>query len=157
MNSKSTQVFEILERAKAIAVEYYQVTGKPLGVTAEIGEYIAATTLGLTLAAARTAGFDATDKLDRRIQIKTRSLPTPSRPKGRVGSIKIDQPWDCVQLVLLAQDFELFAIYEADRHSIEQALALPGSRARNERGSLTIRKFKSIGRKVWPVETELPQ
>jgi hypothetical protein len=40
----------VLERARAAAVDYYQLTGKPLGITGEYGEYIAARELKLELA-----------------------------------------------------------------------------------------------------------
>ena len=46
----------ILEKAKEAAVEYYRLTGKPLGITGEIGEYWAAKHLNLKLAPARQDG-----------------------------------------------------------------------------------------------------
>jgi hypothetical protein len=42
---------ELLRQAKQLAVRYYQLTQKPLGVTGEVAEYEAAQKLGLTLAA----------------------------------------------------------------------------------------------------------
>jgi hypothetical protein len=50
-------VREILKSVKPLAAEYYQLTGKPLGVTGEVAEYVAAETLGLILAPARTAEY----------------------------------------------------------------------------------------------------
>lgn len=44
---------DILRDVKALAVEYYKATGKPLGVTGEMAEYEAAEKLGLELAEAR--------------------------------------------------------------------------------------------------------
>ena len=43
------RVREILAAVKPLAAEYYRLTGKPLGVTGEIAEYIAAKLLGLEL------------------------------------------------------------------------------------------------------------
>lgn len=60
---------EILERARQVAVEYDELTGKPLRLTGEIGEYLAARILGLQLADARAPGYDATDSMGRKIQI----------------------------------------------------------------------------------------
>lgn len=37
-----SQIVDILERAKSAAIDYYRLTRKPLGITGEIGEYIAA-------------------------------------------------------------------------------------------------------------------
>lgn len=144
-------IAEILERAKTVAVDYYRLTGKPLGITGEIGEYVAARHLCLELVDARTPGYDATDSQGRRIQVKARSIPNVKRLSGQVGSIRLEHDWDVVVLVLMDKLFEPLAIYEADRPAIETALTNPGSRARNERGSLAITKFISIGRQVWPV------
>jgi hypothetical protein len=52
-------------------------------------------------------------------------------------------------LVLLGEDFEVLSVYEAERSAIEKAILAPGSKARNERGALSISKFTSIGRLVW--------
>src|SRR5436189_220544 len=63
-SQKVKRVGEILAAAKALAVEYYQLTGKPLGVTGEVAEYVAASTLRLKLASPRTPGHDATRRWD---------------------------------------------------------------------------------------------
>lgn len=142
---------EILERARQAAIDYYNLTGKPLGITGEIGEYLIAKLLGLDLADARSPGFDATDDKGRKIQIKARSIPGNKKLTGqRLGSIRLDHEWDSVMVILLNEKFEPQAIFEADRGPLETALTKPGSKARNERGALSITKFKSIGRQVWP-------
>lgn len=144
----------VLTKAKAAAVEYYQLTGKPLGITGELGEFYAAKYLDLELAEARAAGYDATDKAGRLVQIKSRSIPSSKRITGqRLGSIRLDHEWDVVVLVLMDELFEPYAMYEADRAAIEAALLRPGSKARNERGALAITKFKSIGFQVWSPES----
>ena len=144
------EIGQILERARSAAVDYYTLTGKPLGITGEYGEYIAACRLDLVLAKARTAGYDATDSTGRRIQIKTRRIPRDNKLVGQVGSIRVDHEWDEVMLVIVDELFELRWIFEADRPAIEQALSAPGSIARNKRGALSIAKFKSIGNQIWP-------
>ena len=144
------QIGEIISRARAVAADYYRVTGKPLGITGEVGEYEAARCLNLELARARAAGHDATDSKGRRLQIKARSIPSGKRHSGqRIGSIDLEKQWDAVILVLLDENFLPIDIYEADREAIEQALNAPGSKARNERRALAVTKFKSIGRRVW--------
>ncbi|CAA7615734.1 hypothetical protein [Magnetospirillum sp. UT-4] len=141
----------LLEQARRIAIDYYRLTGKPLGITGEVGEYEAARLLGLDLAVAREAGYDATDRAGRRLQIKARSIPRTKKLTGqRLGSIDLAKPWDAVLLVLMDELFEPVMIFEADRAAIEAALLRPGSKARNERGALAITKFRSIGRQVWP-------
>jgi hypothetical protein len=77
----------ILADVRHLAVQYYQLTGKPLGVTGEVAEYVAAEKLGLTLAPARTKGYDAT-RGEERIQIKGRACTWPMKPGQRLGQIK---------------------------------------------------------------------
>ena len=145
------RVGEILERARQAAIDYYTLTGKPLGITGEYGEYLTAKLLDLELVDARSPGFDAIDGDGRKIQIKARSIPRQKKLTGqRVGSIRLDHQWDCVVLILLDERFQPQAIYEVDREPIQAALMKPGSKARNERGSLAISQFQSLGRQVWP-------
>ena len=65
---------DILAEVRALAVEYYQLTGKPLGVTGEIGEVEAAEIMNLELGTARTDGYDAIrrDGPYKLVQIKSR-------------------------------------------------------------------------------------
>lgn len=72
------------------------------------------------------------------------------KPGQRLGSISADDAFDAVLMVLLDENFDAFAIYEAERENVLAKLAAPGSKARNERGALSVRKFKAIGRLVWP-------
>jgi len=147
------QVAEVLAEAKELARKYRRLTGKPLGITGEVAEFAAADLLGLDLADARQAGYDAVRRVngvDVKIQIKGRCIPSGAKPGQRLGSIRLDHEWDTVLLVILDEDFEVRSIYEAERPDIENALLAPGSKARNERGALAVAKFKSIGREVWP-------
>jgi hypothetical protein len=146
------EVLEVLREAKVLARRFYQLTGKPLGVTGEVAEYEAATKLGLQLHAARQAGYDATETHDDgvvRIQIKGRCILNPLRITGRMGAIDLRQAFDVVLLVLLDADFNAFAMYEASRAQVQAALTLPGSKARNERGALAMRQFMAMARLRW--------
>lgn len=143
---------EILAEAKRLAREYRVITGKPLGITGEVAEYEAARILGVKLAGARQAGYDATE--DRqgcpvRLQIKGRCVLEDSKPGQRVGSIDIDKEFDAVLLVLLNADYEATAIHEASREAVLTALAVPGSKARNERNALAISQFIKIASLRW--------
>ena len=145
-------VMEILREAKKLAQRYRSITGKPLGITGEVAEYEAARILGVELTQARQAGFDAIERIDggiRRLQIKGRCVPVKYNPGQRLGSIDITKEWDGVLLVLLDEQFEAFAIYEADRYPVVSAITAPGSKARNERFALSVSKFKSIGHLRW--------
>ena len=139
----------VIEAAKATARRYRELTGKPLGITGEVGEVLAAELLQLQLADARQAGYDAIGSDKRRVQIKSRCVLPDSKRGQRVGSIRLDHEWDTVALILMNQDFEPFEIWEAKRPDVERALLKPGSKARNERGSLGVEQFKSIGELKW--------
>jgi uncharacterized protein DUF6998 len=149
---REVRILEVLGNTKQLAKEYRTLTGKPLGVTGEIAEYEAARILGIKLTAARQAGYDALEHANgktRRIQIKGRCLLRNCKPGQRLGSIDVEKDWDAVLMVLLDEDFEATEIYEAPREAVLAALAAPGSKARNERGALGVRKFKAIGKLRW--------
>lgn len=146
------RVFELLGEAKRIAREYSDLTDKPLGVTGEVAEYEAARILKVKLSPARQSGYDAIRKKggrEEKLQIKGRRFTPASKPSQRIGSIDLAKEFDVVLLVLLDEDYEPTAIYEAERRVVEKALKAPGSKARNERGQLSTSKFKSIGSLIW--------
>lgn len=143
----------ILADIKRLAAEYDAVAGRPLGVTGELAEAAAAELLGLDLAEARTAGYDAIRRVNgrvERVQVKGRRIAA-GRPlyRGRVPKIDLTQPFDCVVLVLMNHAYDVMEIWEASREDVEARLRAPGSKARNERGSLAIPQFKSIATAVW--------
>tara|TARA_R110000787_G_C13310530_1_gene435456 strand:- start:342 stop:881 length:540 start_codon:yes stop_codon:yes gene_type:complete len=153
-DSEMKSEIEILRQVKKLAVDYYELTGKPLGVTGEIAEAEAAEHLGLTLTEARTAGYDAIRNSGRRlckIQIKGRWKQQGTK-WGRVGSINTDKEFDSVMLVLMHKKYELAEIWEADREAVVARLDRPGSKSRNERRSMGVAQFKSIATRVWPVQ-----
>jgi hypothetical protein len=145
-------VLELLGQAKLIAQRYYLLTGKPLGITGEVAEYEAARLLGVSLSPARQAGYDATETVDgklRTLQIKGRCLPNGCKSSQRLGAIRPGKKWDAVMMVLLDSEFNATEIWEAERVVVLEALDAPGSKARNERGALSVSKLKSIGRLRW--------
>ncbi len=147
----STRLLEILSSAKALAKEYRELTGRPLGVTGEVAEYEAVRLLGLDLAGPRQAGYDAIRRSPggvTKLQIKGRCLRDRARG-GRLGRIELTHQWDAVLMVLLDEDLEAVAIYEASRESIKDALESPGSKSRNQRGALAVSQFRSIGQRIW--------
>lgn len=143
------RILELLASVKALAQEYRQLTGRPLGITGEVAEYEAARLLGLRLRPARQAGYDALDGEGRRIQIKGRCIRPGSKPGQRLGRIDVSKAFDAVLMVLLDESFEAISMHEAKRADVLSALAAPGSKSRNERGALAVSKFKAIGNTVW--------
>lgn len=146
------EVLDVLAEAKQLAQSYRRLTGKPLGITGEVAEFEAARILGVKLTVARQEGYDATEQVggtERRLQIKGRVILPGAKPGQRLGSIKVDKEFDAVLMVLLDAEFNATEIYEADREAVVEALLRPGSKARNERGALSVGKFKSISRLRW--------
>ena len=85
-----------------------------------------------------------------RIQIKGRRiLDGKLLYQGRVSKIDITKPFDTVVLVLLDQRYDTIEIWEAPRAKVEARLKAPGSKARNDRGSLGISQFRSIATRIW--------
>ena len=148
-SSDSQRIREILADAKRLAVEYYKITGKPLGVTGEVAEYVAAETLGLQLVSARTYGYDAL-RGSERIQIKGRAHGKKTDSGQKIGTIRTDAPCDVVMLVLLDNTMlDPREIWEASLEAVLRRLKVPGSKAR-DRGVLSVPEFKAIGAKIWP-------
>lgn len=145
-----------IEVAKAAARRYRALTGKPLGITGEVGEVAAARLLGLKLADVRQAGYDAVGPDGRRVQIKSRCVLPNSKPGQRIGSIRLDHEWDTVALILMDENFEPLMIYEAHRAAVERELLRPGSKSRNERGALGVSKFMAIGELRWSCDDGAP-
>jgi hypothetical protein len=154
MIKDAKRIKEILATVKPLAAEYYRLTGKPLGVTGEVAEYVAAERLKLILVPPRTAGHDAirkTSQGNERIQIKGRAFGEDSRPSQRLGKIKPGAACDKVLLVLLNNaTLEPVTMWEAPYAAVVARLAEPGSKARNERGAMSVHDFKKIAEPIWP-------
>jgi hypothetical protein len=145
------RVREILATLKPLATEYYQLTGKPLGVTGEIAEYVVAEAMGLELAQARMPGYDALRRTPsgvERIQIKGRVFNPKVKANQRLSCIGIDAACDTVLFVLLDDStLEAVEIWEAPYTAVAAFLAAPGSKTRG-RGALSVREFKRLARRV---------
>jgi hypothetical protein len=154
-NGNAARVEAILAAVKPLAAEYYRLTGKPLGVTGEVAEYVAAETLGLVLAPPRTPGYDAlrqTSRGSERIQIKGRAYGVDAKPGQRISRINVDAACDAVLLVLLDNStLEPREMWEAPFSAVAERLAVPGSKART-RGALGVAEFKRLASRVWPME-----
>jgi hypothetical protein len=155
-SKEAARLREVLGAVKSLAAEYYRLTGKPLGVSGEVAEFVAADLLGLELAPPRTKGFDAIRQSaggEHRIQIKGRAFDEAANKSQRLGSIKKGAPCDSVLLVLLDnRTLEPREMWEAPMEKVEERLSLPGSKSR-ERGALGVREFKRLAERIWPTTT----
>lgn len=156
LDEKAERIRDLIAQAKVIAAEFYALTGKPLGISGEVAEYDAARLMGMELVGAREASIDALMVVGDRtetIQIKGRAVDPKRRYVGRVSKMKLVPAFDAALLVLMDKtNFETLEIWRAEYDALRLRLQAPGSKARNERGSLGISQFKSIAVKVWPVE-----
>ena len=156
--SITQEVSEILSGVKSLARQYYRLTGKSLGVTGEIAKNEACRLLGLAMADARQANWDAVgvrpDGAEERLQIKGRCFADGVGPRARLGRIDISKEFDAVLLVLLDDSFMVLSIHRVERSQIVEALTAPGSRAREVRGQLSVSKFTSIGAQIWPPQKQ---
>ena len=142
---------EILAAVRLLAVEYYRLTGRPLGVTGEVAEYVAAETLGLKLAPPRTPGYNALRGTER-TQIRGRAHGEKTNSGQKMGRINTEDPCDTVLLVVLDNaTLEPREMWDAPIKAVKKCLAQPGPQAR-ARGVLSIPEFTQIARKVWPQE-----
>src|SRR2546422_9355915 len=97
-------ISKILRSAKRLAKRYYNLTGRPLGITGEVAEYEAVRLLRLERSAVRQPGYDAIRRRRGRVtklQVKARCILDPSKPGQRIGQIRLDRKWDKVLLVIL--------------------------------------------------------
>lgn len=150
------RVAEILATVRPLAAEFYRLTEKPLGVTGEVGEYLAAELLGLTLSEVRTAGYDATcpnpgGGPPMRIQIKTRAYPAGCDRKQRMGRLTPDMACDAVVLVLLEPEtLNIREIWGAPFDALAPRLVDPASTSAKH-GSFKIVEFMALGTRIWPL------
>lgn len=142
---------KLIGQARQLAAEYRRTMGKPLpGISNEIALHDAIRLLKLTPVDASVGGYDAIDPArdGLRIQIKSRTIFDESKTGQRIGQIKAEQPWDCVVLVLMDDNYEPYELYEADRDDLLEFMEKSSS-GRARRGALSVARFKMIGRLAW--------
>jgi len=113
MNNDSIDISslqKIMDQVIPLAAQYRRLTGKPLGITGEVGEFLVAKLLGVQLMSARWPGYDAVSPNGRRIQIKARCFPNGEKLGQRVGQIKFKHNWDSIALILMDETFAPLAI-----------------------------------------------
>ena len=150
------RVADILATIRPLAAEFYRLTGKPLGVTGEVAEQLVAELLQLTLADARTAGYDATRPDPGRgppvrIQIKARAYSVGRDAGQRMGRLTPGMSCDAVLLALLdLETLDLREVWEAPFAALVPRLVDPTSSSAKH-GSFKVTEFMSLGVGVWPL------
>jgi hypothetical protein len=151
----SQRLVKLLGEVKALAQEYYELTGgRSLQITGEVAEYEAAQLLGLVLAPVRQPGYDAWRGEDR-IQIKGCAVLPGKLSSWRMGTLDLDKEWNAAVLVLLDKRYEPTAMYEATRFELEgplQRLASEAAQKQAKQQGMAVSEFIQLGRQVWPVD-----
>ncbi len=130
-----------------MALEYERATNgkRKLGITGEVGEVLACHQLKMRLVLdSRSEGFDAIDKENLLVQIKTRRSESEGLPRdvGRTGIFSKHRS-DYALLVLLDHKYELREIWRADYVKLNPVIE------KNKRRNPSLSSFKSVGRKVF--------
>jgi hypothetical protein len=145
-------VDKLMSEARRIAAEYRKATGKVLGISSEIARHDAARLMDLEIVDNPGGGWDVIGRGTRagkRIQIKGRAVFDESKGGQRISQLKAEQEWDSVMVVVMDENYETTEIHEAERQDVLDALAENTSTNRSKRGTMTVAKFKIIGRLVW--------
>lgn len=150
------RVRKILAEVKPLAAEYYRLTGKPLGVTGEVGEMEVADLFNMELTPAREFGIYAR-RGNERVQIKARARDPKIKRLGRMSRVSIDKPCDCDTVMLAVLDIETLnvaEVWEAPYSMVVEELRRKGPKGNKarERGQLAVSKFISMARRTWPDE-----
>ena len=116
-----------------------------LGITGEVGELLVCHQLGLKLVLdSRSEGFDAVDKDDLRVQIKTRRSESEGLPRdaGRTGSFSKHE-FDYTLLILLDHKYQLCEIWRADYNKLKPIIE------KHKRRNPNLSSFKRVGEKIF--------
>ena len=144
-------VDKLMVEARRLAAEYRRATGKPLGISSEIAVHDVARIMDLDIASSNQGGYDAIGRGERegkRIQIKGRSITEEAKSSQRLGQMKLEQDWDSVMVLFMDDNYEPVEIYEAERDKILEAVKNTSNKRKN-RGAVSVKRFKVIGRLVW--------
>lgn len=137
-----------VESAIAAALSYEAVTKgrRKLGITGEVGEVLVCKKLGLKLVLdPRSEGFDALDKEDLKVQIKTRRSESEGLPRGSSRTSRFSEhKFDYALLALLDHDYQLCEIWRATYRKLKPIIDNQRKRAPS------ISSFKGAGRKIYP-------
>ncbi|MDB4627957.1 hypothetical protein OAF82_00025 [bacterium] len=131
-----------------LAIRWKTATSRSLGITGEVGEYLACKEMGWALADHLQEGWDAEGRDGLRIQIKSRVLQPDKDRSPTMSVLNPDKPWDQAALVLMDENYSMTAIWVADgeqARAAQRACRRPDGKLKG----LPIQKFKQISTCVW--------
>lgn len=142
----SADVIKTVKKAISACLDYEALTdcGRKFGITGEVGEILVCRALKLRLVKdPRCAGFDALDRRNSVIQIKTRRGERSELPEdsGRLGTFSKHR-CDYALMAILNRKYELVEVWRA---GYKELLPIIG---RHKRRNPTIRQFKNVGEQI---------
>ena len=141
----------LMEQTRLVAADYRNSTGHALPVTAELARFDAIEKLAL-LKTPKDFAYDAVDADtgDTRFLIKGRVIFKGGKARQKLGQVNLDSEWDQLLMVVYDAEYQPVEIYQIGRDIIESELAeVP----KDKRGSMTVAKYKAIGKLVWNNES----
>lgn len=127
------------------ALKYEELTSgkRRLGITGEVGEVLACYHLGLRLILDPIAeGYDAIDKDNKRVQIKTRrDMDETTKSKGRISRFSTHE-FDYALLVFLDHDYQLKEIWRSDYNKLKPLFE------KEKRRNPSLSAFKRVSEKI---------
>lgn len=149
----------LMAQTRKLAADYRKQTGQALPVTEELARFDAISILALNNRE-QDDGIDATDKVKTTEQnerqphnkwidyylIKGRVIFKGGKARQKLGKLSLQAKWTNLLMVIYNAEYLPTQIYSIKRNVIEQQMA---DLAQDKRGSMTVAKYKAIGKLVW--------
>lgn len=137
----------LIEQTRKVAADYRNTTGQALPVTAELARFDAIDKLNLKKVE-DISGVDAIDvnRQQEKYLIKGRVMFKAGKARQKLGQLNLDADWEYLLMVLYDADYQPIEIYKIGRKIIASELS---SVPKDKRGSMTVAKYKAIGKLVW--------
>ena len=144
-------IAHLMEQTRLVAADYRNTTGQALPVTAELARFDAIDKLDLQKLDGER-GIDAIKggEQPENYLIKGRVIFKGGKARQKLGQLGLDGAWDHLLMVLYDADYQPTQIFKVDRKVIEKELQ---NAPKDKRGSMTVAKYKAIGKQVWTAQT----
>jgi len=159
----SYDISALMTQTRLLAADYRQQTGQALPVTEELARFDAISLLALE----KVTDIDGIDAYNRNeikacdkeaddsnaagdekryYLIKGRVIFKGGKARQKLGKLSLKSPWHELLMVIYDADYQPCSIFKVSRDIINQELS---SLAKDKRGSMTVAKYKAIGKMVW--------
>lgn len=139
----------LMEQTRLVAADYRDTTGQALPVTAELARFDAIDKLNIQ----KLDGKDGIDAIDNNTQekylIKGRVIFKSGKARQKLGQLSLEAGWEYLLMVIYDKAYQPTQIHKVDRKIIEKELA---DMPKDKRGSMTVAKYKAIGKLIWSVD-----